>query len=194
MFSLFENLRVALDNFHFSPSLPLSLSLSLSLSLPLSLSLFLSLSLSLPPSLHPIFSTAYYPPLSPSPPPPTIPPTSPPNQPPPLPNPAVHKPEAFTGEVMTTNGYSSLDPPEDCDTVTNDTLAPLVPDSLPSRARTFLNFLYNSSTLQQTELRGTLCCPWCSLACGRPYSLLKHLSLCHPRFLYTYTVRAYTIK
>ncbi|XP_019853749.1 PREDICTED: polycomb protein suz12-B-like isoform X3 [Amphimedon queenslandica] len=52
---------------------------------------------------------------------------------------------------------------------------------------TAFNFLYNKNTLQQTELKTDCVCPWCSLNCGELYSLLKHMSLCHPRFLFTYT-------
>lgn len=51
------------------------------------------------------------------------------------------------------------------------------------------NFLYHNNSLQQTESRGDMRCPWCSLVCKHLYSLLKHVSLCHPRFLFTYTVR-----
>ena len=58
--------------------------------------------------------------------------------------------------------------------------------------RIIYNFLYNNNSLQQTESRGDMQCPWCSLACQHLYSLLKHMSLCHPRFLYTYTVRTHT--
>ena len=55
--------------------------------------------------------------------------------------------------------------------------------------RIIYNFLYHNNSLQQTELCGDMCCPWCSVVCHRLYSLLKHMSLCHPRFLFTYTVR-----
>ena len=51
------------------------------------------------------------------------------------------------------------------------------------------NFLYNNNAQQQTESGGTMQCPWCSLVCCNLYSLLKHMSLCHPRFIFTYTVR-----
>ena len=57
------------------------------------------------------------------------------------------------------------------------------------RDRILYNFLYNNNSLQQTESRGDMQCPWCSLLCRHLYSLLKHMSLCHPRFLFTYTVR-----
>ena len=50
------------------------------------------------------------------------------------------------------------------------------------------NFLYSNNTLQKTESRLDLSCPWCSLSCGRIYSLLKHMAMCHPRFHFTYTV------
>lgn len=57
---------------------------------------------------------------------------------------------------------------------------------------TAFNFLYNKNTLQQTELKTDCVCPWCSLNCHELYSLLKHMSLCHPRFLFTYRVRKHT--
>lgn len=49
-------------------------------------------------------------------------------------------------------------------------------------------FLYNNNSRQQTEACEDLHCPWCSLDCGRLYSLLKHLKLCHSRFTFTYVV------
>ena len=64
--------------------------------------------------------------------------------------------------------------------------------SVPLRTKTdqiIYNFLYHNNSLQQTESRGDMRCPWCSLLCRHLYSLLKHMSLCHPRFLFTYTVR-----
>ena len=53
----------------------------------------------------------------------------------------------------------------------------------------FYQFLYNNNTRQQTEARDNLRCPWCALNCRRLYSLLKHLTTCHSRFLFTYVVR-----
>ncbi|KAG8231689.1 hypothetical protein J437_LFUL007464, partial [Ladona fulva] len=47
-------------------------------------------------------------------------------------------------------------------------------------------FIYNSSSRQQTEACEDLHCPWCSLDCVSLYALLKHLKLCHSRFLFTY--------
>ncbi|XP_058792791.1 polycomb protein suz12-B isoform X2 [Phymastichus coffea] len=47
-------------------------------------------------------------------------------------------------------------------------------------------FLYNNNSRQQTEACEDLHCPWCSLDCGKLYSLLKHLKLCHSRFSFTY--------
>ena len=71
-------------------------------------------------------------------------------------------------------------------------LPPSRPDSssssLSNRDKLVFNFLYNNSTLQQTESQGEMRCPWCFLCCERLYSLLKHMSLNHPRFHYTYTV------
>lgn len=59
----------------------------------------------------------------------------------------------------------------------------------PSRSDpTVFNFMYNKNTLQQTELKVNSICPWCSLDCNHLYPLLKHMSLCHPRFLFTYSV------
>ncbi|KAG8042302.1 hypothetical protein G9C98_004936 [Cotesia typhae] len=43
-----------------------------------------------------------------------------------------------------------------------------------------------SNSRQQTEACEDLHCPWCSLDCGKLYSLLKHLKLCHSRFTFTY--------
>ena len=61
------------------------------------------------------------------------------------------------------------------------------PFSHPQQSMVF-NFLYNKSMLQQTELRHHLTCPWCALSCPSILSLLHHMSLCHPRFLFTYSV------
>ncbi|KAH0510696.1 Polycomb protein Suz12 [Microtus ochrogaster] len=47
-------------------------------------------------------------------------------------------------------------------------------------------FLYNNNTRQQTEARDDLHCPWCTLNCRKLYSLLKHLKLCHSRFIFNY--------
>lgn len=52
------------------------------------------------------------------------------------------------------------------------------------------NFLYSNNSLQQTESFEGLVCPWCDVFCVRIYPLLKHMSLCHPRFHFTYTVSA----
>uniref|UniRef100_UPI0035900A4F polycomb protein SUZ12 isoform X2 n=1 Tax=Myxine glutinosa TaxID=7769 RepID=UPI0035900A4F len=54
------------------------------------------------------------------------------------------------------------------------------------KMRIFYQFLYNSNLRQQTEARDDLHCPWCTLNCGRLYSLLKHLKLCHGRFIFNY--------
>ena len=54
--------------------------------------------------------------------------------------------------------------------------------------RIVYQFLYNNNSRQQTEAREDLHCPWCSLNCLQLYSLLKHLKLTHPRFLFTYVV------
>jgi len=52
-------------------------------------------------------------------------------------------------------------------------------------------FLYNNNSRQQTEACEDLHCPWCSLDCGKLYSLLKHLKLCHSRFTFTYVVNTH---
>ncbi|XP_071952960.1 polycomb protein suz12-like [Antedon mediterranea] len=52
--------------------------------------------------------------------------------------------------------------------------------------RVFYQFLYNNNTKQQTEARENMHCPWCSLNCMQLYGLLKHLTLCHSRFNFTY--------
>lgn len=49
-------------------------------------------------------------------------------------------------------------------------------------------FLYNSSRRQQTETRTDFQCPWCSLHCIQLPSLLKHLRLCHSRFIFSHVV------
>lgn len=47
------------------------------------------------------------------------------------------------------------------------------------------NFIY-TGIQQKTEAAATLNCPWCNLNCFELYKLLKHLSLCHSRFIFTY--------
>jgi len=54
------------------------------------------------------------------------------------------------------------------------------------KKRIFYQFIYNNNTRQQTEAREDLYCPWCSIDCRELYSLLKHLKLCHRRFIFTY--------
>ncbi|KAF7246855.1 Polycomb protein SUZ12 [Varanus komodoensis] len=56
------------------------------------------------------------------------------------------------------------------------------------KLRIFYQFLYNNNTRQQTEARDDLHCPWCTLNCRKLYSLLKHLKLCHSRFIFNYVV------
>ena len=51
-------------------------------------------------------------------------------------------------------------------------------------------FLYHSSRRQQTEARNDMHCPWCSLSCLQLSSLLKHLRLCHQRFIFSHVVRS----
>lgn len=47
-------------------------------------------------------------------------------------------------------------------------------------------FVYNNNSRQQTETKSDFHCPWCSLNAGSIYPLLKHLKLCHARFIFTY--------
>ncbi|KAJ1129652.1 hypothetical protein NDU88_008018 [Pleurodeles waltl] len=54
------------------------------------------------------------------------------------------------------------------------------------KCRIFYQFLYNNNTRQQTEARDDFHCPWCTLNCRKLYSLLKHLKLCHSRFIFNY--------
>ena len=50
------------------------------------------------------------------------------------------------------------------------------------------NFHYHGNSHLQTEARHSMRCPWCSMDCGYLYSLLCHLTLCHPRLTSVYTV------
>ena len=50
------------------------------------------------------------------------------------------------------------------------------------------NFHYHGNSHLQTEAKHGMRCPWCSLDCGYLYSLLCHLTLCHPRLTSVYTV------
>lgn len=50
------------------------------------------------------------------------------------------------------------------------------------------NFHYHDNSHLQTEAKYGMKCPWCSLDCGCLYSLLCHLTLCHPRVTSVYTV------
>ncbi|KFM78883.1 Polycomb protein suz12, partial [Stegodyphus mimosarum] len=52
--------------------------------------------------------------------------------------------------------------------------------------RIFYQFLYNNNTRQQTEARDDFQCPWCRVNCIELYCLLKHLKLCHSRFIFNY--------
>ncbi|XP_071987652.1 polycomb protein SUZ12 [Engystomops pustulosus] len=60
------------------------------------------------------------------------------------------------------------------------------PAESKQKLRIFYQFLYNNNTRQQTEARDDLHCPWCTLNCRKLYSLLKHLKLCHSRFIFNY--------
>lgn len=56
----------------------------------------------------------------------------------------------------------------------------------PTKIRIIYHFVYNNNSRQQTEDCSDFHCPWCSLNCNNLYALLKHLKLCHPRFMFTY--------
>lgn len=60
-------------------------------------------------------------------------------------------------------------------------------DAANSSDRVFYQFMYNNNTQQQTESRDDFLCPWCQLNCMALYGLMKHLKLCHPRFLFSYS-------
>lgn len=103
--------------------------------------------------------------------------------------------EYFTATETSTSSVADSAELAQCRPITSMLNLPSVPPGstplLPPRkgGRIIYNFLYHNNSLQQTESRGDMRCPWCSLLCGKLYSLLKHMSLCHPRFLFTYTVR-----
>lgn len=59
--------------------------------------------------------------------------------------------------------------------------------NLATAKKIFYQFMYTDSTRQHTESGDNLNCPWCHIKCPAMYSLLKHLRLCHPRFLFTFT-------
>ncbi|XP_019745326.1 polycomb protein suz12-B-like isoform X2 [Hippocampus comes] len=61
-----------------------------------------------------------------------------------------------------------------------------VPAEPRPKLRIFYQFQYNNNSRQQTEARDDLHCPWCTLNCRKLYSLLKHLKLSHPRFVFNY--------
>uniref|UniRef100_A0A7M4FRT9 SUZ12 polycomb repressive complex 2 subunit n=1 Tax=Crocodylus porosus TaxID=8502 RepID=A0A7M4FRT9_CROPO len=102
----------------------------------------------------------------------------------------IAKPLATRNSEKTKANYISFLPP------------PAVKESLPAdlqtrkerdvlneprqKLRIFYQFLYNNNTRQQTEARDDLHCPWCTLNCRKLYSLLKHLKLCHSRFIFNY--------
>lgn len=59
-------------------------------------------------------------------------------------------------------------------------------EEVPRRIQIIYQFLYNNNSRQQTEACEDMHCPWCSLNCMSLYPLLKHLKLCHSRFVFTY--------
>ncbi|CAG2162128.1 unnamed protein product [Oppiella nova] len=62
----------------------------------------------------------------------------------------------------------------------------LSPPAPKKSFRVIYQFLFNNNTRQQTKPQNDLCCPWCSLNCQLLYSLIKHLKLCHSRFVFNY--------
>lgn len=56
----------------------------------------------------------------------------------------------------------------------------------PSKDRYIFQFVVNQSIKQRMEERTDYVCPWCNVNCIRIYSLMKHLKLCHARFLFQY--------
>lgn len=56
----------------------------------------------------------------------------------------------------------------------------------PSAERYIFQFIVNQSIKQRMEERSDFVCPWCSVNCIRMYSLMKHLKLCHARFVFQY--------
>jgi len=60
--------------------------------------------------------------------------------------------------------------------------------NLESLPKVYYQFIYSSSTRQQTEAREGTSCPWCNVQCGSMYALLRHLKCCHSRFSFLYTV------
>ncbi|XP_042309580.1 polycomb protein SUZ12 isoform X2 [Sceloporus undulatus] len=114
---------------------------------------------------------------------------------------ANDKPAAPTAKPLSTRNSESL-PQENKPSSVKPTQTIAVKETLPSdlqtrkdrdvsneprqKLRIFYQFLYNNNTRQQTEARDDLHCPWCTLNCRKLYSLLKHLKLCHSRFIFNY--------
>ena len=95
--------------------------------------------------------------------------------------------------TATENGVpvTALFPAETTDSQTLmevDTLSSLSQPPSLEKEKILFNFLYGSNSLQQTECKEDLHCPWCFIPCVKFYTLLKHMSLCHPRFQFTYSV------
>ena len=160
--------------------------------------------------MRPLTHTAYFPPQSPTPPPP-LPPArtlSPPLPPPPTTNLSVKMVSSLSSELdgmpdapclptladkAPTKGFENDIEEmavEEVSSMENNDLAfpPTSPPPFSIQDKLVFNFLYNNNSLQQTESRGEMRCPWCHRYCEKLYSLLKHMSLSHPRFHYTYTV------
>ncbi|XP_077184848.1 polycomb protein SUZ12 [Paroedura picta] len=114
---------------------------------------------------------------------------------------ASDKPTAPIAKPLATRNSESL-PQENKPSSVKPAQTIAVKESLPSdlqtrkerdvsneprqKLRIFYQFLYNNNTRQQTEARDDLHCPWCTLNCRKLYSLLKHLKLCHSRFIFNY--------
>ena len=58
--------------------------------------------------------------------------------------------------------------------------------SEPTPKSYIFQFVVSNSIKQRTAERTDFICPWCSVNCMRLYSLLKHLKLCHARFLFQF--------
>lgn len=127
------------------------------------------------------------------------PPLSSPPPPPPLtvfsllpgkhkePPPPSLAPDDETRAVATPSLEPNLTRGEDSNSLIKESLLPaVIPNQCPRNI--LFNFLYSNNSLQQTESRYGMICPWCNLSCGELYSLLKHMTLSHSRFHFTYTV------
>ena len=81
------------------------------------------------------------------------------------------------------------EPEEENESTLHSPSSIVAPYTVPRKSKIVFNYLYSENGLQKTESQAGLVCPWCCLSCGKIYSLLKHMSVCHPRFHFTYMVR-----